>query len=158
MNGSWFEAMAADAAARTDVYLKLGFADLRLMVEETDGDACSRYGLILDGYDVIYAGEVADAAAFGAEATVSGARETWDEMVAKGYVVIGSPDTVRETLEDVARTFNCGHLLTMLQFGNMSDELTRYNSELFGDKVAPALRPMFSEFDAHWWRTNATVA
>lgn len=82
MNGSWFEAMAADAAARTDVYLKLGFADLRLMVEETDGDACSRFGLILDGYDVIYAGEVADAAAFGAEATVSGTRETWDEMVA----------------------------------------------------------------------------
>jgi hypothetical protein len=26
------------------------------------------------------------------------------------------------TLEDVAKTFNCGHLLTMLQFGNMSDE------------------------------------
>ena len=33
----------------------------------------------------------------------------------------------------------------MLQFGNMSDELTRYNSELFGDKVAPALRGMFSD-------------
>ena len=65
---------------------------------------------------------------------------TWDEMVEKGYVVIGSPDTVRETLDDVAMTFNCGHLLTMLQFGNMSDELTRYNSELFGDKVAPGLR------------------
>ena len=26
----------------------------------------------------------------------------------------------------------------MLQFGNMSDELTRYNTKLFGDKVAPA--------------------
>ena len=39
----------------------------------------------------------------------------------------------------------------MLQFGNMSDELTRYNSELFGDKVAPALRGMFSESEDHWW-------
>ena len=28
---------------------------------------------------------------------------TWDEMVEKGYVVIGSPDTVRETLEDVGQ-------------------------------------------------------
>ena len=28
---------------------------------------------------------------------------TWDEMVEKGYVVIGSPDTVRETLEEVAQ-------------------------------------------------------
>ncbi len=79
----------------------------------------------------------------------------WDEMVEKGYVVIGSPDTVRETLADVARTFNCGHLLTMLQFGNMNDELTRYNSELFGDKVAPALRGMFSDAEDHWWPANA---
>jgi hypothetical protein len=76
-------------------------------------------------------------------------------MVEKGYVVIGSPDTVRETLEDVARTFNCGHLLTMLQFGNMSDELTRYNTKLFGDKVAPALRGLYADAEDHWWPANA---
>jgi hypothetical protein len=46
-------------------------------------------------------------------------------------------------------------LLAMLQFGNMSDELTRHNSELFADKVAPSLRPMFSEFEDHWWPENA---
>ena len=33
----------------------------------------------------------------------------------------------------------------MLQFGNMSDELTRHNSELFADKVAPSLRHRFSD-------------
>jgi alkanesulfonate monooxygenase SsuD/methylene tetrahydromethanopterin reductase-like flavin-dependent oxidoreductase (luciferase family) len=76
---------------------------------------------------------------------------SWDEMVEKGYVVIGSPDTVRETLAEVARTFNCGHLLTMLQFGNMNDELTRYNSKLFGDKVAPALRGLYADAEDHWW-------
>jgi alkanesulfonate monooxygenase SsuD/methylene tetrahydromethanopterin reductase-like flavin-dependent oxidoreductase (luciferase family) len=83
---------------------------------------------------------------------------SWDEMVEKGYVVIGSPDTVRETLADVARTFNCGHLLTMLQFGNMNDELTRYNSELFGDKVAPALRGLYADAEDHWWPANARAA
>ena len=83
---------------------------------------------------------------------------TWDEMVEKGYVVIGSPDTVRETLEHVATTFNCGHLLTMLHFGNMSDELIRYNSKLFGDKVAPGLRSLFADVDDHWWPTNAVAA
>jgi alkanesulfonate monooxygenase SsuD/methylene tetrahydromethanopterin reductase-like flavin-dependent oxidoreductase (luciferase family) len=83
---------------------------------------------------------------------------TWDEMVEKGYVVIGSPDTVRETLEDVARTFNCGHLLTMLQFGNMSDELTRHNSKLFGEKVAPGLRGLFADAEDRWWPTNAVAA
>ena len=82
---------------------------------------------------------------------------TWDEMVEKGYVVIGSPDTVRETLEEVAKTFNCGHLLTALHFGNMSDELTRYNTKLFGDKVAPALRGLFPDAVDHWWPANATA-
>jgi hypothetical protein len=79
-------------------------------------------------------------------------------MVEKGYVVIGSPDTVRETLEDVARTFNCGHMLTMLQFGNMSDELTRYNSKLFGEKVAPGLRSLFADAEDRWWPANAVPA
>jgi alkanesulfonate monooxygenase SsuD/methylene tetrahydromethanopterin reductase-like flavin-dependent oxidoreductase (luciferase family) len=83
---------------------------------------------------------------------------TWDEMVEKGYVVIGSPDTVRETLEHVARTFNCGHMLTMLQFGNMSDELTRYNSKLFGEKVAPGLRGLFADAEDRWWPANAVPA
>jgi alkanesulfonate monooxygenase SsuD/methylene tetrahydromethanopterin reductase-like flavin-dependent oxidoreductase (luciferase family) len=83
---------------------------------------------------------------------------TWDEMVANGYVVIGSADTVRETLTEVARTFNCGHLLTMLQFGNMSDELTRYNTRLFGDKVAPGLRGLFADADDHWWPADALPA
>jgi alkanesulfonate monooxygenase SsuD/methylene tetrahydromethanopterin reductase-like flavin-dependent oxidoreductase (luciferase family) len=83
---------------------------------------------------------------------------TWDEMVEKGYVVIGSPDTVRETLEDVAKTFNCGHLLTMLQFGNMSDELTRHNSKLFGEMVAPGLRGLFADAEDHWWPVNAVAA
>ena len=39
-----------------------------------------------------------------------------------------------------ARELRIGHLCAMLQFGNMSDELTRYNTNLFGDKVAPGLR------------------
>jgi hypothetical protein len=78
--------------------------------------------------------------------------------VENGYVVIGGPDTVRETLEDVARTFNCGHLLTMLQFGNMSDELTRYNTKLFADKVAPGLRNLFPDAVDHWWPANAVAA
>ena len=54
---------------------------------------------------------------------------TWDEMVDNGYVVIGGPDTVREQLEEASRELRIGHLCAMLQFGNMSDELTRYNTQ-----------------------------
>jgi alkanesulfonate monooxygenase SsuD/methylene tetrahydromethanopterin reductase-like flavin-dependent oxidoreductase (luciferase family) len=80
---------------------------------------------------------------------------TWDDMVTQGYVVIGSPDTVRETLEDAARSLNIGHLVTLLHFGNMSDELTRYNTRMFGEKVAPGLRNVFSEYVDEWWPENA---
>jgi alkanesulfonate monooxygenase SsuD/methylene tetrahydromethanopterin reductase-like flavin-dependent oxidoreductase (luciferase family) len=80
---------------------------------------------------------------------------TWDDMVTQGYVVIGSPDTVRETLEDAARSLNIGHLVTLLHFGNMSDELTRYNTRMFGEKVAPGLRNVFSEYEDEWWPDNA---
>jgi hypothetical protein len=37
----------------------------------------------------------------------------------------------------------------------MSDELTRYNSKLFGDKVAPGLRTLFAEYPDPWWPENA---
>jgi hypothetical protein len=46
----------------------------------------------------------------------------------------------------------------MLQFGNMSDELTRHNTKLFADKVAPGLRTLFPEAVDHWWPANAVPA
>jgi hypothetical protein len=76
-------------------------------------------------------------------------------MVDNGYVVIGSPDTVREKLEEACKELRIGHLCAMLQFGNMSDELTRYNTRLFADKVAPGLRPVFAEYPDPWWPENA---
>ncbi len=83
---------------------------------------------------------------------------TWDEMVENGYVVIGSPDSVREQLEVAAKDLNIGNLCTILHFGNMSDELVRMNTKLFGEKVAPDLRPMFGEWDHNWWPTHAGTA
>lgn len=82
MEASWFQTMADDARDRPDVYRRLGFGDLRLVVEETDGGGARRFGLVLDGYDVFSAGELDDVGGFGPEATISGTRETWDEMAA----------------------------------------------------------------------------
>lgn len=80
---------------------------------------------------------------------------TWDEMVDNGYVVVGSPDTVREQLEEATRELRIGNMCAMLQFGNMSNDLTRYNTQMFGEKVAPQLRTMYSEFDHPWWPSHA---
>jgi alkanesulfonate monooxygenase SsuD/methylene tetrahydromethanopterin reductase-like flavin-dependent oxidoreductase (luciferase family) len=76
---------------------------------------------------------------------------SWEEMVEMGYVIVGSPDTVREQLDHVARDLRVGHLMILLQFGNMHPELVRYNTELFAEKVAPDLRAVWEGYEDPWW-------
>jgi hypothetical protein len=82
MDRSWFDAMATDARARPDTYRRLGFADLRLVVEERDGDETHRFGLVLDGYDVESTGELTNLSEFRPDATISGPSQAWEEMAA----------------------------------------------------------------------------
>jgi alkanesulfonate monooxygenase SsuD/methylene tetrahydromethanopterin reductase-like flavin-dependent oxidoreductase (luciferase family) len=79
----------------------------------------------------------------------------WDEMVDNGYVVIGSAESVREQLETAAKDLNVGNLAVLCQFGNMNDELTRMNTSLFGERVAPGLRTMFAEWEHPYWPSGA---
>ena len=67
-----------------------------------------------------------------------------DAIVDKGYVIIGSPDEVVEQLTEVATNLNVGHLMMLLQFGNMSKELAKYNTKLFAEKVMPRLQHVHS--------------
>src|SRR2546430_597581 len=74
-----------------------------------------------------------------------------DGIVDKGYVIIGSPDEVAEQLREVAKNLNVGHLMTLLQFGNMSKDVANYNTQLFAEKVMPQLKDVFSEWEDRWW-------
>ena len=74
-----------------------------------------------------------------------------DAIVENGYVIIGSPDEVAEQLREVAVNLNVGNLMLLLQFGNMSKELTKYNSHLFAEQVIPKVKPLFSEWEHRWW-------
>ena len=58
-----------------------------------------------------------------------------DAIVDNGYVIIGSPDEVAEQLREVATNLNVGNLMLLLQFGNMSKDLTRYNTRMFAEQV-----------------------
>ena len=71
-----------------------------------------------------------------------------DAIVENGYVIIGSPDEVAEQLREVAVNLNVGNLMLLLQFGNMSKELTKYNSRLFAEQVMPKLKPLFARMGA----------
>ena len=62
-----------------------------------------------------------------------------DAIVEKGYVIIGSPDEVAAQLKEVATNLNVGHLMLLLQFGNMGKDLAKYNTKLFAEKVMPQL-------------------
>jgi alkanesulfonate monooxygenase SsuD/methylene tetrahydromethanopterin reductase-like flavin-dependent oxidoreductase (luciferase family) len=76
----------------------------------------------------------------------------FEEIVSKGYVIIGSPDEVAEQLRDVALSLNVGQLMLLLQFGNMSRDLTFFNTELFAKKVKPQLAGLFEdEWENRWW-------
>jgi alkanesulfonate monooxygenase SsuD/methylene tetrahydromethanopterin reductase-like flavin-dependent oxidoreductase (luciferase family) len=84
--------------------------------------------------------------------TLAGSQLGWDEILAKGYVIIGSPDEVAAQLREVATTLNVGHLMLLLQFGNMGRELTFHNTRLFAERVLPQLRDLFDdEWEDRWW-------
>jgi len=74
-----------------------------------------------------------------------------DAIVEKGYVIIGSPDEVAAQLKEVAVNLNVGHLMMLLQFGNMGKDLAQYNTRLFAEKVMPQLTDLFAEWEDRWW-------
>jgi alkanesulfonate monooxygenase SsuD/methylene tetrahydromethanopterin reductase-like flavin-dependent oxidoreductase (luciferase family) len=86
------------------------------------------------------------------ERFASVAREM-EAIVDNGYVIIGSPDEVAEQLREVATNLNVGHLMLLLQFGNMNKQLTRYNTRLFAEQVLPKLRDVHAGWTDHWWPT-----
>ena len=81
-----------------------------------------------------------------------------DAIVDKGYVIIGSPDEVAEQLRHVAADLNVGHLMLLLQFGNMKKDLVKYNTKLFAEKVMPQLADVFAEWENRWWPRPMTGA
>lgn len=79
---AWFERLVAVADEHPETFEHLGVAELRLAVEVSDGDDARCFGIVLDGFDVDYAGELGDVEAFAPDATVTGPVEAWSEMVA----------------------------------------------------------------------------
>src|SRR5207237_1000783 len=55
----------------------------------------------------------------------------WQKYLEQGYVIAGSPRTVREQLTDCIKSLRVGHLMVLLQIGSMPKELTLHNTALF---------------------------
>ena len=73
------------------------------------------------------------------------------ELVDAGYILIGTPSQVTEQIVELAENLNVGNLMLLMQFGNMSKDLTRYNTKLFADKVMPTLKRFYADWEHRWW-------
>jgi alkanesulfonate monooxygenase SsuD/methylene tetrahydromethanopterin reductase-like flavin-dependent oxidoreductase (luciferase family) len=76
------------------------------------------------------------------------------DFVEKGYVIAGSPATVRDRIrEEVVKGLRVGNLMVLLQIGSMPHELTLENMDLFAREVLPHLRPLWDDegWVNAWW-------
>ena len=67
---------------------------------------------------------------------------SYQELVAEGYVVVGSPDTVTNRLGELQAQLGYGQLIGLFAIGDMPRERVVSNLDLFVSDVMPALRPL----------------
>lgn len=72
---------------------------------------------------------------------------TWKDLIEGGYVIAGSPETVRQRMEEMIRTLRVGHIFCLMHMGDMTREKCMYSTKLFAEKVMPQLRSIFKEYD-----------
>jgi alkanesulfonate monooxygenase SsuD/methylene tetrahydromethanopterin reductase-like flavin-dependent oxidoreductase (luciferase family) len=80
-----------------------------------------------------------------------GRNKSWKELVEDRYIIAGGPATVRQQLEELAKSLRTGHLALGVQLGSAPIELVNRATYLLGTEVLPALRGMFSEWEDRWW-------
>jgi alkanesulfonate monooxygenase SsuD/methylene tetrahydromethanopterin reductase-like flavin-dependent oxidoreductase (luciferase family) len=85
------------------------------------------------------------------------ARTTWKQAIESGKVIGGSPETVRQMLEEAAKSMRIGNWILLQQLQSMPHDLTMYNIRMFGEKVLPHIRGLWdNEWDASaYWPSGA---
>lgn len=78
---------------------------------------------------------------------------TWKDLVDGGFVIAGSPETVREQMESMIKSLRIGTVFGLFHMGDMPDWKTRFSTQLFAEKVMPGLQNIWPELEAdeRWW-------
>ncbi len=78
---------------------------------------------------------------------------SWKEMVEGGYIIAGSPETVRQRMEEMIKGLRVGNVFCLMHIGDMPKEKSMYSTRLFAEKVMPKLRNIFPEHaaDNRFW-------
>ena len=74
---------------------------------------------------------------------------SWKDLTEGRYIVAGSPETVRQQLEELIKTLRVGNVFCLLHLGNMPDDKVRHSTKLFAEKVMPHLRNLWPEWNNH---------
>jgi alkanesulfonate monooxygenase SsuD/methylene tetrahydromethanopterin reductase-like flavin-dependent oxidoreductase (luciferase family) len=72
---------------------------------------------------------------------------SWGELIELGYIVAGSPETVRQRMEEMIKMLRVGNIMCLIHMGDMPAEKTRYSTELFATKVMPYLKGLWKDYD-----------
>ena len=78
---------------------------------------------------------------------------TWKDLTEGGHVIAGSPETVRQRMEELIKGLHVGNIFCLMHVGDMPAEKCMYSSKLFAEKVMPKLKGMFPEWesDERFW-------
>jgi alkanesulfonate monooxygenase SsuD/methylene tetrahydromethanopterin reductase-like flavin-dependent oxidoreductase (luciferase family) len=158
MDGFWEK--VAQKGAEPNPY-RAGFLQL-IAVSETDAQAERDYAKHIDYFFNrclhVYSG-FSDAPGYRTETTIRAGMQTqvgeaadqfryglrWKDFVDRGYVIAGSPATVRERLTEVVKGLRIGQLMVLQMIGSMPKELVMKNTELFAREVVPHIRKLWAD-------------
>ncbi len=65
---------------------------------------------------------------------------TWDDLVEEKWIVVGSPETVIESLEEITDELGAGRLIFCGQWGAMPKWMALKNMEILAEQVVPHFR------------------
>ena len=70
---------------------------------------------------------------------------TWEQLIEQGFIIAGSPESVRDQLKAAIKKLRVGNLITVLSLGSMPHDLSLKNIELFSKEVMPHLRDIWDD-------------
>ncbi|HEX2174056.1 MAG TPA: LLM class flavin-dependent oxidoreductase [Dehalococcoidia bacterium] len=168
MNGFW---ETVDRLGGHDNPFRAGFAQV-IGVAESDEQAEEYYSEAADylyqrclhvypgfaeapGYRTVRTLKSGMISQFGMTASATRKALSWKEYIDQGYVVAGSPATVRDQLREFIKDCRIGQLMLLMHFGNLSKERTLENTQRFAQEVMPHLRDIWPQYEDKWYPSGA---
>ena len=77
----------------------------------------------------------------------------WGELIESGRVIAGSPETVRQRMEDLIKGLRVGNVFCLMQMGDMPKDQVQHSTRLFAETGHAQVANIFPEYadDSRFW-------